>query len=162
MKSWRNNYRELQRRAQFKLKELQSAPVNQKRIERQLRDFVERQKQTIQQLDQKKIEHQIRRFVHQQKQTFQKINPSQFQSQIKRVAVPRGKSTFLQIVRNPTYQKFENWWEHSPCPATVVILGLNSFVFLLWYVLNLIRRQFLYFRKLSRPYEFNQEQHSVS
>lgn len=44
----------------------------------------------------------------------------------------RRTERYLRVIRSPTYQKFERWWDTSPCPATVLILAMNSFIFFLW------------------------------
>lgn len=130
MRSWFTNYRDLQHRAEWKVREIDQ------RLHRH-RHWKVPHFNVQRQLQRTREGLRIRTL-----QTKELLGISNSKYGLKRTK----SDLYTRIIRNPTYQKFENWWEHSPCPGTTLILGINTFIFLLWLVCpNYVPMTTLYF-----------------
>lgn len=145
MKSkWWSNYRALQQRAEFKLKEINkiqqhqsstawlrnARKLDQEQIQRYCVEFVRQQHQGLRQLSRYKRKSLVSGNQRVSKPSFKFRTARLLQQALCR---QRSKSVYNQITRSPTYQRFERWWDNSPCPATAALLGINSIVFICWY-----------------------------
>lgn len=126
--TWISNYREVQRRAEYRWRDITQELKRKKWISRQQLKITE-----FKNFDQGKIQQQLQNFYQHQRQTFKHVTASSIRF-IRNTTHFSTHRTNLnsRILRNRFYQKIESWWEYSPCPATVALLTINSLIFFLW------------------------------